>query len=67
MIAIAALAWIAISALLGIVARTLAVKWAERNGYSALTMPMKYHVWFISIYLVIVQALWIVMYYWLIH
>lgn len=58
--------WIIFATLTAVVGRFLAVKWAERKGWSALTMPLSYHVWFIIIYLVIVQVAWIILYAWLV-
>jgi len=59
--------WIVFAILSAILARFLAVKYAERRGWSALTMPMSYHVWFVGIYLFVIQATWIVLYYTLVH
>ena len=54
--------WIAFATLAAIVGRYLAVKWAEKRGYTALTMPMSYHAILIIVYLVIVQSGWILLY-----
>lgn len=59
--------WVAFATGVGIAARNLAVKWAEHKGWSALTMPMKYHAYFIFSYLVIVQAVWLALYLTFVH
>lgn len=59
--------WILFAIVLAILARTVAVKYAERKGWSALTMPMSYHVWFVGVYLFIIQLTWIILYYIFIH
>jgi hypothetical protein len=63
----AILGWLAFSTLAAVVARVVAVKFAERRGYSALTMPMSYHVTFIIIYLVLVYSSFMVVHFtWLV-
>lgn len=64
---LAILIWIVFATLTAIWARVAVVKWAEKRGWSALSMPMVYHVWLIVVYLVLVQIAWIVLYAWLIH
>jgi len=59
--------WIIFAVVVAIVARWSAVKYAERRGWSALTMPMSYHVWFVGIYLFVIQLTWMVLYYLFIH
>lgn len=55
--------WILFAIVIAILARQVAVKYAEHKGYSALTMPMSYHIWFVSIYLLIIQMTWVFLYY----
>lgn len=59
---IAVVVWIVFATVTAVVARWLAVKWAERQGWSALTMPMVYHVSLIVVYLVVVQLAWVLLY-----
>jgi hypothetical protein len=59
MVILVAAIWVGFLALTAIIARTLAVKWAQHRGWSALTMPMVYHVTFITAYLVIVAVTWL--------
>ncbi len=54
--------WIAFATVTAIAARWFAVKWAEKRGWSALTMPMVYHVFLIVSYLVLVQVAWVILY-----
>jgi hypothetical protein len=54
--------WLIFCIILAVIMRVLAVKYAERRGWSALTMPMSYHIWFITIYLVITQVLPAILY-----
>lgn len=58
--------WIIFATLTAIAGRFLAVKWAERKGWSALTMPLSYHIWFVVTYLIVVQIVWILLYAWLV-
>jgi hypothetical protein len=55
--------WILFAILVAILARFLAVKYAESRGWSALTMPMSYHVWFVTIYLAVIQFTWVGLYF----
>lgn len=59
--------WIVFAMVVAVLARWAAVKYAEHKGFSALTMPMSYHVWFVSTYLVIIQVTWIILYFTYIH
>jgi hypothetical protein len=63
MILLAAALCLAFSIVSGIVARQIAVKWAEKRGHTALTMPMNYYLWFITIHGVVNIIAWIVLYY----
>jgi hypothetical protein len=56
---LAVVGWILFSVFAAVIARVLAVKFAEKRGYSALTMPMSYHVGFITIYLILVYSTWL--------
>lgn len=67
MILIVASCWIVFAIVVAILARYAAVKYAEHKGWSALTMPMSYHVWFVGIYLFVIQATWMALYYIFIH
>jgi hypothetical protein len=58
--------WLVFSILSGIVARQIAVKWAEARGHTALTMPMNYYLWFITIHGVVNVLAWVGLYYWLV-
>lgn len=66
MIVLAAGIWLAFSIVSGIVARQIAVKWAEKRGHSALTMPTVYYLWFVSLHGVINVLVWIGLYYWIV-
>jgi hypothetical protein len=55
--------WLVFSILAAVVARIGAVKFAEKRGWTALTMPMSYHVWLITAYLVLVYGGWIVLHF----
>lgn len=59
---VAFLIWIAFATGFAAVARFYVVKWAERRGWTALTMPMAYHIWLILLYLVVVQLAWVLLY-----
>ncbi len=48
--------WLVCCTIAAVLARWSAVKVAEKNGYSALTMPMKYHVILIMLYLALVYG-----------
>jgi hypothetical protein len=67
MILLLASSWIVFAVVVAIAARWGAVKYAEHRGWSALTMPMSYHVWFVTIYLFIIQMTWVLLYYIFIH
>jgi hypothetical protein len=58
MVFVVAAIWIGFLVLLAVIGRVITVKWAEKRGWSALTMPMVYHVWFITAYLTIVVGSW---------
>jgi len=66
MIIVATAVWLVFSIVSGIVARQVAVKWAEKRGYTSLTMPTKYYLWFISVHGVVNVLAWISLYYWLV-
>lgn len=66
MIILAAGIWLVFSIVSGIVARQLAVKWAEARGHTALMMPRSYYLWFITLHGVINVLTWVGLYYWLV-
>jgi hypothetical protein len=53
---IVGIVWVAISVVIAILARFGVVRFAKHRGWTAITMPMSYHIWVISIYLVLVYA-----------
>lgn len=61
--AVAIGAWLAFAILAGILARFIAVKVAERKGWTAVTMPTVYYLWFLGSYVLAVQGAWLVLYY----
>lgn len=63
MVLVVGISWILFAIVVAVVARQVAVKYAERKGWSALTMPMSYHVWFVGIYLAVIQLTWVFLYY----
>jgi hypothetical protein len=65
--AIAIGAWLAFAILAGITARAIAVKVAERKGWTAITMPTVYYLWFLGSYVIVVQGAWLIIYYSFIH
>lgn len=67
MLVVASLIWIVFATVFGVVTRNVAVRWAQRRGWTAISMPMSYHVILITVYLVVVQAAWILLYVWLVH
>ena len=64
---LAIILWIVFAVITAVAGRIIAVRWAKKRGWSALTMPMIYHVSLITVYLVIVQIAWIALYAWLIY
>lgn len=65
--AVAIGAWLAFAVLAGIAARYIAVKIAERKGWTAVSMPTVYYLWFLGIFVLVVQGAWLVIYYTFIH
>ncbi len=65
--AVAIGAWLAFAVLAGITARYIAVKIAERKGWTAVSMPTVYYLWFLGIFVLVVQGAWLVIYYTFIH
>lgn len=61
--AVAIGAWLAFAVLAAITARFIAVKVAERKGWTAISMPRIYFAWFIGIYLLAVQGAWLILYF----